>query len=118
MLGDEEDQEHQGSGGRLKLEVVLGVSVACGEAQWEKEAGKLPTSIPRRRLTFELTVCRPILESEIPTWREERGGLEVASEGRKKTRFGETYHAAKAEFGIEEFSSDQVFAGVGGIGTV
>jgi hypothetical protein len=54
----------------------------------------------------------------MPTWREERGGLEVASEGRKKTRLGETFHAAKAEFGIEEVSSDQIFAGVGGMGTV
>jgi hypothetical protein len=54
----------------------------------------------------------------MPTWREERGGLEVASEGRKKTRLGKTYHAAKAEFGIEKVSSDQIFAGVGGMGTV
>jgi hypothetical protein len=54
----------------------------------------------------------------MPTWREERSGLEVASEGGKKTRLGETYHTAKAEFGIEEFSSDQIFAGVGGMGTV
>jgi hypothetical protein len=54
----------------------------------------------------------------MPTWREERGGLEVASEGGKKARLGKTYHSAEAEVGIEEVSTDQVFAGVGGMGTV
>jgi hypothetical protein len=52
----------------------------------------------------------------MPAWREERGGIEVASgEGGKKARLGETYHAAEAEVGIEEVSADQVFAGVGGM---
>ncbi len=48
----------------------------------------------------------------MPTWREERIGLEVASEGGKKTRLGETYHTVDAEVGIEEVPADQVFAGV------
>jgi hypothetical protein len=52
----------------------------------------------------------------MPSGREERGGLEVASEGRKKAMLGETYHSAEAEVGIEEVSADQVFAGVGGRG--
>ncbi len=52
-LGDEEDgergwterreQEHQGEGGRLKPEAVVGESLVCGEAEWEKGGGKLPT---------------------------------------------------------------------------
>jgi hypothetical protein len=54
----------------------------------------------------------------MPAWREERGGLEVASQGGKKARLGETYHSAEAEVRIEEVSADQVFAGVGGMGTV
>ncbi len=67
---------------------------------------------------FKLTVCSPILEGGMSTWREERSGLEVASEGGKKTRLGETYHTAEAEVGIEEVPADQVFTGVGGMRTV
>jgi hypothetical protein len=54
----------------------------------------------------------------MPSGREERGGFEVASEGGKKARLGETYHSAEAKVGIKEVSADQVFAGVGGMGTV
>ena len=37
---------------------------------------------------FKLTVWSPILEGGMPAWREERSGLEVASEGGKKARLG------------------------------
>jgi hypothetical protein len=67
---------------------------------------------------FKLTVWSPILEGGMPTWREEGSGLEVASEGGKKARLGETYHTAEAEVGIKEVSTDEVFAGVGGMRTV
>jgi hypothetical protein len=67
---------------------------------------------------FELAVCRPILKGGMPAWSEERGGLEVASEGGKKARLGKTYHSAEAEVGIEEVATDQIFAGVGGMGMV
>ncbi len=37
------EQEHQGEEGRLKRETVVGESLLCGKAEWEKGGGKLPT---------------------------------------------------------------------------
>ena len=107
-------RERKDRGGRR----CRGSDRSFGRRKERRVVGGYPPSDFGDGGAFKLTVCSPILEGGMPTGREERSGLEVASEGGKKTRLGKTYHTAEAEVGIEEVPADQVFTGVGGMRTV
>ncbi len=70
------------------------------------------------RGSLELPVRRSILEGRVPSRRKKGGGLEVAGLRGKERRLGWTNHLADAELGIVELPTDEVGAGVGGMGSI